>query len=99
MTVTARRPTKQQQHQTPRYRPGRDTSEQLIKVLEHACTISGYQPYQIFEDWIAVVDQTMEAMPRHVSLAVRERRLGRPDEDTPECQEVWSRCSRRDGAR
>ncbi len=63
--------------------PGHD----LIKALNKA-QYTGYRNSEIFDDWLAVVEETLERLPAHlVSIAQTEQFA----EDTPEAQKLFER--------
>ena len=66
-------------------------SSEIIKELSHI-TSSGSKPFQIFEDYLDLCLATLEAMPAHVSSAVKEHK---PAEDTEETRALFAKLRER----
>jgi type I restriction-modification system DNA methylase subunit len=60
-------------------------SKKVIKFLTRV-TASGRDQHQVFEDWLDMVEASLEALPRHAQAASE----GKPLEDTPEVQKLWA---------
>lgn len=62
------------------------TEASIIKQIEQTCA-SGRKVWDVFSDWLDIVEATLEALPRHAESVAK---TGRPAEDTPAVQERWS---------
>lgn len=58
----------------------------IIKQIEQTCA-SGRKVWDVFSDWLDIVEATLEALPRHAESVAK---TGRPAEDTPAVQERWN---------
>ncbi len=66
-------------------------AKEIIKHLDHI-TASGNRPSVVFQDFLDITLDTLEAMPAHVRSVVRE---GRFAQDTPETAERFERLKAR----
>lgn len=62
------------------------TEQVIIKQIEQTCA-SGRKVWDVFSDWLDVVEATLEALPRHAESVAK---TGRPAEDTPKVQARWT---------
>ena len=62
------------------------TEASIIKQIEQTCA-SGRKVWDVFSDWLDIVEATLEALPRHAESVAK---TGRPAEDTPAVQERWN---------
>lgn len=69
------------------YRPSNPHADHLIKILSKNLS-SGYRPDDIFMDWLAVVQATLEALPTHAESVAQAGHLAA---DTPETQKLFER--------
>lgn len=74
-----------QRHPRPRLGPVRATD--LIKVLEKV-TAYGHRGYEIYRDWLELVEATTAAIPAHMAALHTSGTLA---SDTPETQALWAR--------
>ena len=63
------------------------SAQEIIKRLEKV-TATGNSRSRIFEDWLTLVEATLEAMPAHAK-SMLER--GEPAEDPPEVKAAWEK--------
>jgi len=54
----------------------------IIKQIEQTCA-SGRKVWDVFSDWLDIVEATLEALPRHAASVAK---TGRPADDTPAVQ-------------
>lgn len=54
----------------------------IIKQIEQTCA-SGRKVWDVFSDWLDIVEATLEALPRHAESVAK---TGRPADDTPAVQ-------------
>ncbi len=73
-------------------------ARQIVKRLAHVTAVSGYSPAVVFDDWIHIVEASLEALPTHLKTVAR---TGRWAEDTPEADEAFAQVRARyaEGAR
>ncbi len=79
--------------------PGaRNYAREIVKHLAHVTAVSGYSPAVVFDDWIRIVEASLEALPTHLKAVAR---TGRWAEDTPEAAEAFAQVRARysEGAR
>ncbi len=62
------------------------TEQVIIKQIEQTCA-SGRKVWDVFSDWLDIVEATLEALPRHAESVAR---TGRPADDTPAVQARWN---------
>lgn len=62
------------------------TEAAIIKQIEQTCA-SGRKVWDVFSDWLDIVEATLEALPRHAESVAK---TGRPAEDTPAVQARWA---------
>ena len=60
---------------------------QIVKALERI-TATGQRPSAIFDDWLELVEATLDMLPAHLRSAVQTRHLA---QDSPEASQVWER--------
>jgi len=70
--------------------PADQSAREIIKQLERV-TASGHRADQIFEDWLDLVEASLEALPGHIKNAGQGQIL----EDTPETQALWKQIKAR----
>ena len=63
----------------------------IVKALD-AITSIGVRQDQVFDDWLEVVEATLDMLPVHARSIAQ---FGRPAEDSPAAAEVWTRLNRR----
>ena len=61
---------------------------QLINCLEKVNVVSGYNAYQIFDDWTQLVEVCLEALPTHLTSIAQTGQLA---EVTPETKQIFER--------
>jgi hypothetical protein len=71
----------------PMYTAASDYSKNIIKCLEWISALSGFRPYQVFDDWLRMTEATLERLPAHLESAARTGQLA---QDTPEAAEFFS---------
>ena len=59
----------------------------IIKAIEDTCQ-SGRKAWDVYEDWLDITLAALEAMPRHAASITA---TGRPAEDTPDVQDLYTR--------
>lgn len=62
--------------------------KQIIDCLEKVNALSGYHPYQIFDDWSQLVEACLETLPDHLTALAQ---TGQFAEDTPETKQLFER--------
>jgi hypothetical protein len=63
-------------------------NKQIIKALERINNLSGYNPYQVLDDFLRMTEATLEALPQHLKAIAR---TGHWAEDTSETAETFAR--------
>lgn len=61
--------------------------DDIIKILSRV-ERSGHRPHEIFVDWIAIIEKSLEMLPQHTASIAA---TGVPADDPPEVKELWSR--------
>jgi len=64
------------------------TAPHIIKCLEQASTLTGQRPYRVFENWLQLVEVTLEMLPAHLRAITRTGQLA---PDSPEAAAVFAR--------
>ena len=62
-------------------------STQIVKTLERI-TATGQRTDAIFDDWLELVETTLEMLPAHLKSAVQNGHLA---QDSPEASQVWDK--------
>jgi len=62
-------------------------SIQIVKALERI-TATGQRPSAIFDDWLELVEATLDMLPAHLKCAVQTGHLA---QDSPEAAQVWDK--------
>lgn len=65
-----------------------DPKGDILKRLTRVQSWTGNRIGRIFEDWLLIVEASLEAMPRHLASAIEN---GTMAEDTPEAQALFAR--------
>ena len=64
------------------------TADQIIKCLEQASSLTGQRPHRVFDNWLQLVEVTLEMLPAHLRAIARTGQLA---PDSPEAAATFAR--------
>ncbi len=69
----------------------------IVRCFEQVVAISGWRIPEIYDDWLTLVDATLDMLPAHVASCAAGRGILPQSGDSPEAQAVWARLAERYG--
>lgn len=76
--------------------PKLNTPQVIITHLETVVAF-GYDMRQVFRDWVSLCECTLLDLPHHVAMALAEKRVLEPHEESPQTQELFVELQKRYG--
>jgi hypothetical protein len=73
----------------------RTAVSQIIKCLERAQALSHYRSSEVFDDWLLIVEASLQMLPKHLEMIKTDGRMLRPDEEPDDVRERWRRMQKR----